>query len=172
MRKIIVNLSIFIILALFINCKAFAPENHIINDNSITLVYDNVWGTIYNAEESQCDDTPLITGDGSIIKNPNNASDLRWIAITQYMLKSKWRRSLIDTTIDNRFNGLLSYGDTVYIQSPYNTINGLWIVKDTKNKRYKSPTIDFLQTKNDKNLFESNPNWSGKWENIKIYKIN
>ena len=45
------------------------------------LLYDSVWGSIYHAVESQCDDTPLKTGSGFRI-NPYKASEQRIIAIS------------------------------------------------------------------------------------------
>lgn len=139
--------------------KSFSP----------TLLYDNVWGTYYNAVPSQCDDTPLTTGDGSKI-NPKKASEHRWIAISQYMLNDERRRGIIDTTKDMRFNGKIRYGDTVVIVSPFPKLNGSWVVRDTKNKRYNTPTVDFLQSENDKSIYNNDPLWCGKWEDIKIYK--
>lgn len=167
MKKIVMTILIFI--GVMIGSNTYAPIPSI--DFEIPrkiLLYDDVWGTIYNPVRSQCDDTPLITGDGSRI-DPYNASKLRWIAISHEMLYDEWRRSLIDTTIDNRFNGMISYGDTIWIESPYPELNGWWIVRDTKNKRYNN-SIDFLQTINDGSLYNDDPLWSGKWENIKIYK--
>jgi len=136
---------------------------------STSLLYDNVWGTYYNAVPSQCDDTPLTTGDGSKI-NPDKASEHRWIAISQFMLKDERRRGMIDTTKDMRFNGKIRYGDTIVIVSPFPNLNGMWEVHDTKNKRYNTPTVDFLQSKNDKSIYNNNPMWCGKWVDIKIYK--
>ena len=134
----------------------------------MVLLYENVWGTLYNAEVRQCDDTPLITGDGSHI-DPYSASEHRWIAITHNMLQDQWRRSLLKDSTDTRFMGKIQYGDTVWVESPYPTLNGWWVVRDTKNKRYEEPTIDFLQTKNDGTLYENDSMWSGKWEDIRIY---
>jgi len=133
------------------------------------LLYDNVWGSIYHAEERQCDSTPTITGDGSII-NPKLASNYRWIAISQDLINDMYRAELskkykYDT---NRFNGKIQYGDTIWIVSPHIEINGWWVVHDAKNKRYIK-SIDFLQTKGDNSLFKDDSKWSGKFENIKIY---
>lgn len=140
------------------------------------LLYDDIWGTIYHAEIRQCDNTPTITGSGYRI-NPTKASDLRIIAISHEMLDDAWRRTLIDTTTDHRFNGKIAYGDTIWIESPrdslgnyiYPNITGYWIVQDTKNKRYKN-SIDFLQTKGDWELFNNDPTWNGRFDDLKIYK--
>ena len=139
------------------------------------LVYEGIWGTIYHAEVRQCDATPTITGSGFKI-DPENASEMRIIAISQGMLYDINRRAMIDTTVDDRFNGKLAYGDTVWIESPkdslgnylFPNINGYWVVHDAKNKRYEM-SIDFLQTKNDSRLYNDDPFWSGKIDDIKIY---
>lgn len=137
------------------------------SEPQMELLYDDVWGTIYHPVSKQCDDTPTITGDGSRI-NPRNASEHRWIAISQEMLDCMYRATLINST-DERFKGKIQYGDTVWVESPHENINGWWVVHDVKNKRY-SNSIDFLQTKNDGSLYENNPLWSGKFEDISIYR--
>jgi len=134
----------------------------------IEPVYENVWGTIYNAEKRQCDDNPTITGDGSRI-DVNNASAHRWIAISQEMLDCEYRKGLIKDSTSSLYKGKLQYGDTVWIQSSNDNINGWWVVHDTKNKRYVK-SIDFLQTKGDGSLYNNDKNWNGKFMNIKIYK--
>lgn len=136
----------------------------------LELLYDNIWGTIYHAEERECDDTPMITGNGSKI-NPTKASEHRWIAITQEMLNDDIRYKMLNNSEINRFKGKIKYGDTVWIESQNKNINGYWVVNDTKHSRVKK-SIDFLQTKGDKTLYDANPLWSGRFLNIKIYKIN
>lgn len=139
------------------------------------LLYDGIWGTIYHAEARQCDDTPTITGSGYKI-DPTIASDLRIIAISHEMLDDMWRRTLIDTTVDNRFKGKIAYGDIIWIESPkdslgyelYPNITGFWVVHDTKNKRYHN-SIDFLQTKNDWSLFNNDSMWCGRFDDLKIF---
>jgi hypothetical protein len=132
------------------------------------LLYGDVWGSIYHAEESQCDSTPYSTANGSKI-NPWKASNHRWIAISQEMIDDKYRASLVKSN-DPRFKGKIKYGDTVWIDSPYKEINGWWVVCDAKNKRY-TKSVDFLQTIGDKTLIEKYPRWSGKFENIKICRF-
>lgn len=128
-------------------------------------LYEDIWGTIYHPVKEQCDDTPTITGDGSRI-NPYRASEHRWIAISQEMLNCEYRQTLVDDSM--QFRGKISYGDTVWIQSQHPEINGWWVVRDAKNKRYKN-SIDFLQTVGNGNLYNNNPMWNGKFENIRIY---
>lgn len=133
----------------------------------IEPIYDDIWGTIYHAEVRQCDATPTITGDGSRI-NPYKASDHRWIAISQEMLDSQWRVELLNDSTSNLFKGRLQYGDTVWISSYDEEINGWWVVRDAKNKRYQN-SIDFLQTKGDATLYNNDPMWCGRFDDIKIY---
>lgn len=135
----------------------------------IEPLYYNVWGTIYNAEKKQCDNNPTITGDNSYI-DINNASSLRWIAISQEMLHCDYRIKLINDSSSILYKGKINYGDSVWIQSSNKNINGWWIVHDTKNKKYIN-SIDFLQTKGDGSLYNNNPNWNGRFENLKIYKV-
>ena len=133
----------------------------------IRPIYDNIWGTIYHAEVRQCDATPTITGDGSRI-NPYQASNHRWIAISQEMLDCQWRVGLVDDSTSVLYKGRIEYGDTIWIASPYPEINGWWVVHDTKNKRYRN-SIDFLQTKGDGALYKNDSMWNGRFDNIKIY---
>jgi len=142
----------------------------------IILMYENIWGTIYNPVASQCDGDPSKTGDGSRI-NIKKASRHRWIAISQDLLNDTYRKNIINDSTDKRFVGKLKYGDTIWISSPYKKINGWWVIHDTKNSRF-SNSIDFLQTEGDYNLindFYIKKNkrnlWPGKWNNIRIYKI-
>jgi len=132
------------------------------------LIYDNVWGSIYHPVSSQCDDTPTITGDGSKII-VNKASEHRWIAISQEMLDDEYRVKLLDDITSPLYKGKIKYGDTVWIESPHTEINGKWVVRDAKNKRYVN-SIDFLQTVDDGSLYGNNKLWNGRFDNIKIFK--
>jgi hypothetical protein len=68
----------------------------------------------------------------------------------------------------DRFKGKIAYGDTVMITSPYEQLNGWWVVHDAKNARY-TRSIDFLQTKGDATLYNNNPLWNGRFDDINIY---
>lgn len=139
--------------------------NYFKSPKQFETLYDTVSGTIYNPVIGQCDDSPLKTGDGSIII-PHKASSQRWIAISQHMLDHpKAKRILNDSTID-RFRGEIKYGDTIWIDAPNPNIVGWWIVHDSMNKRLKN-CIDFLQTEGDHSL---NKNKMGL-KNIRISKI-
>jgi len=89
----------------------------------------NVKATMYHPVEAQCDDTPLITADGSKI-DPYNVSEWNWIAVSQHML--------------TRNGGPLNYGDTVYVFGTKHK-DGMYIVKDCMHRR-KTNQIDFLES--------------------------
>ena len=88
-----------------------------------------VKATMYHPVEAQCDDTPLITADGSKI-DPYKVSDWNWIAVSQHML--------------SRNGGPLNYGDTVYVFGTKHK-DGMYVVKDCMHKR-KTNQIDFLES--------------------------
>jgi len=173
--KIMKRFLTYILVSLFIlsSCIVYVgePNNDIYSTEFIPVIepiYDNVWGTIYNAEKRQCDSNPTITGDGSRI-DIKNASNLRWIAISQEMLNCDYRVGLMKDSTSTLYKGKIQYGDSVWIESPNENLNGWWIVHDTKNKRY-TKSIDFLQTKNDGSLYNNDETWNGRFDDIKIYK--
>jgi hypothetical protein len=105
--------------------------------------------TVYHPTKRQCDKTPLVTASNSKInmhdlKNQN----IRWMALSRDLLK--------------RWKGQFHYGDTVLVTSGDPQIDGLWIIKDTMNKRYKNRG-DLL--------FHSHVRKLGKWENVEISKV-
>jgi hypothetical protein len=132
------------------------------------LLYENVWGSIYSATDSQCDSTPTITADGSKIDSIR-ASKLRWIAISQDLINDKCRAKKYPNS--NHFKGKIQFGDTIWIISPFKNINGWWVVHDVKNSKMNN-SVDFLQTKGDGNLYNYSRQWSGKFKHIKIYRFN
>ena len=137
----------------------------------IELIYGNVWGSLYNPEPEQCDETPTITADGSVI-DTLNASKQRWLAVSQDLLYSPLRHHLFaKDTADHRYEGRLKFGDTIWVESPNPNINGKWVVHDLMNKKHKN-AIDFLQTTGDGSLYNNNKLWNGKFKDISIYKIN
>jgi 3D (Asp-Asp-Asp) domain-containing protein len=87
----------------------------------------SVKATMYHPVEGQCDDTPLITADGSVI-DPYSVSDWNWIAVSQDMLV--------------RNGGILNYGDEVYIKGTHK--DGIYTIHDCMNRR-KTAQIDFLE---------------------------
>ena len=98
-------------------------------DSMPEIIFQQVKATMYHPVEEQCDDTPLITADGSKI-DPYKVSKWNWIAVSQHML--------------TRNGGPLNYGDTVYVFGTEHK-DGVYIVKDCMNKR-KTNQIDFLES--------------------------
>ena len=98
-------------------------------DTTPEIIFKQVKATMYHPVEEQCDDTPLITADGSKI-NPYEVSNWNWIAVSQHMLK--------------RNGGPLDYGDTVYVFGTKHK-DGMYIVKDCMHKR-KTNQIDVLES--------------------------
>ena len=98
-------------------------------DTTPEIIFKEVKATMYHPVEEQCDDTPLITADGSKI-DPYNVSNWNWIAVSQHML--------------TRNGGPLNYGDTVYIFGTKHK-DGMYVVKDCMHKR-KTNQIDFLES--------------------------
>ena len=98
-------------------------------DSMPEVIFQQVRATMYHPVEEQCDDTPLITADGSKI-DPYKVSKWNWIAVSQHML--------------TRNGGPLNYGDTVYIFGTEHK-DGVYVIKDCMNKR-KTNQIDFLES--------------------------
>ena len=105
----------------------------------------NVKATMYHPVEAQCDDTPLITADGSRIC-PINVSDWNWIAVSQDLLKKN--------------GGVFDYGDQVYVKGTHK--DGIYTIHDCMNKRKKNQ-IDIL---------ESIGTSQYKYDQIEIYALN
>jgi 3D (Asp-Asp-Asp) domain-containing protein len=105
----------------------------------------NVKATMYHPVEAQCDDTPLITADGSRIC-PINVSDWNWIAVSQDLLKKN--------------GGIFDYGDQVYVKGTHK--DGIYTIHDCMNKRKKNQ-IDFL---------ESIGTSQYKYDEIEIFALN
>jgi hypothetical protein len=115
--------------------------------NNTRVVLDAL--TVYHPTKRQCDNTPLITASNSKInmddlKNQN----IRWMALSRDLLK-RWR-------------GKFHYGDTVLVTAGDPQIDGLWIIKDTMNRRYKNRG-DLL--------FDSQVRKLGKWKNVEISRV-
>ena len=88
----------------------------------------NVKATMYHPVEAQCDDSPLITADGSRI-HPYKVSDWNWIAVSQDLLKKN--------------GGIFDYGDQGYIKGTHR--DGVYTIHDCMNKRKKNQ-IDILES--------------------------
>ena len=99
-----------------------------------------------NPVESQCNSQPLITADMSKISlSKLKRGKIRWIAVSRDLRK------------------IYKYGDVVEIKAKDgddNSINGLYEVHDTMNKRF-TDRIDIL-------THIDNPHGQGKWEGVSI----
>ena len=111
----------------------------------VTCTPINVKATMYHPVEAQCDDSPLITADGSII-DPYKVSSWNWIAVSQDMLKKN--------------GGIFNYGDKVYISGTHK--DGIYTIHDCMNKR-KTYQIDFLENIGTKQY---------KYDEIELYALN
>lgn len=101
-----------------------------------------VTATVYHAVEGQCDDSPLVTASGAKIASTESAYDHRYIAVS---------RDLLD---------VFPYGTMVEV-SGCGELDGIWVVQDTMNRRYKG-YIDLL----------INPDMKGgKWTGVRIKKV-
>ena len=82
--------------------------------------------TYYNATESQCDGTPFVTASNKVIDTALlNSHQLRWVAISRDLKK------------------YYNFGDTIYVESENECLNGKWVVQDLMNRRYYR-YVDFL----------------------------
>ena len=97
--------------------------------------------TVYNAVVEQCDSDPFITADGSRInKRKLESGKLRWVALSQDLVKDKYKAKLHP----GLFKGKFKFGDTLRVESKIHTsMNGLWVVRDVMNRRYRK-SMDFL----------------------------
>ncbi|HET9054587.1 MAG TPA: hypothetical protein VFM90_10455 [Cyclobacteriaceae bacterium] len=115
--------------------------------NSRLVVLDVL--TVYHPVKKQCDDTPLITASNSKIdRDALRKQNIRWMALSRDLLK--------------RWNGAFHYGDTVLVTAGDPQIDGLWIIKDTMNKRFKNRG-DLL--------FDREVRKLGRWENVEVSAV-
>ena len=108
----------------------------------IEVMSHKVTATCYRANVSECDSTPLITADGSKI-DTNRVDKLRWIAISRDLEK------------------VYKMGDSIIVEGVGEGYDGIWIIKDRMNRRFKNK-IDFLI---------SDKKQGGLFKNVKISKI-
>lgn len=105
--------------------------------------------TVYNPSQAQCDQTPLITASNSRINTDElKKQNIRWMALSRDLLK--------------RWKGSFHYGDTVLVTAGDPQIDGLWVIKDTMNKRYK---------KRGDLLFDTDVRNLGKWKSVAVSKV-
>ena len=102
--------------------------------------------TIYNPEGRQCDADPLITANNSRIDlDKLRRNEIRWMALSRNLLK--------------RWNGAFNYGDTVSLHSGDTSIDGLWVINDNMNKKFRDRG-DLL--------FHRDSRTTGIWRRVKI----
>ena len=106
--------------------------------------YYKVTATVYNPVASQCDSNPHETADMSKINLKDlEEGKIKWVALSRDLLE------------------YFNYGDKILVISEDSTINGVYEVHDTMNKRF-SNYMDFLRPVNEK---------TGKWRDVIIRKI-
>ena len=118
-------------------------------DREVEVIVDRVeevyvvTATVYHAVEGQCDVSPLETASGMTIASAANAYTHRYLALSRDLLE------------------IFPYGTEVEV-SGCGELDGVWVVADTMNKRYKG-YIDLLV----------NPDMKGgKWYGVRIRKVN
>lgn len=150
MKKVIIGIvcSFMLMPLVATSTKVTHIDRKIYVKDDTQIVLDAL--TVYNPSKSQCDKTPFITASNSRI-NPEDLKkqNIRWMALSRDLLK--------------RWKGDFHYGDTVLVTSGDPQIDGLWIIKDTMNRRYK---------KRGDLLFDTTVRKVGKWSNVEISKVN
>ena len=133
-----VNTILFLgtILLLLVSFKVMTPSlgesSSLRHDDTVPAIslIQEVTGTYYHTDASQCDDNPFITADQSEIDSVKlKRGELRWVALSRDLLK--------------RWKGPINYGDTIYIHHPNDELRGNWIVRDCMSAKYEN-RIDFL----------------------------
>lgn len=110
------NLLIFLFLGIFFTTTAFGQEIE------VTL-------SIYNPTLAQCNKDYLTTASGDKIDLKKlKAGQLNWIAFSRDLLKS----------------GVWEYGDIVEVISDNKKLAGIYVIKDTMNRRWKKK-VDILK---------------------------
>lgn len=100
------------------------------NVETASVELSGITGTYYHAVAAQCDATPLITADNSKIDLVKlKDKKIRWVALSRDLLA--------------RWGGPFNYGDTIKVSQGSEKVNGLWVVHDSMNRRFKN-RIDFL----------------------------
>jgi len=87
--------------------------------------------TVYHATVEQTDDDPFTTADGTTW-DADTIAEQRIAALSREML--------------DRWGGLVSYGDAIWVEIPGSGLSGLWWVRDTmRDKVYKRGTWEPLR---------------------------
>lgn len=107
----------------------------------------NVSASVYFPEPNQTDSTPFITADGSRI-NRTDPGKHRWIAVSR--------------NLHTRWGGNLAYGDSLWVTGISDELDGLYIVRDVMNRRFRNQ-VDILVGRKDRIM--------GYWEDVQIAKL-
>ena len=140
------NTLIIILLLIGVKQLNVIERTHLMKLNTSKPVKRTIiTATMYNAVPSQCDADPYITA-GMFRINPKKASEQRYIALSRDLIK--------------RWGGEFNYGAKVLIKGAGHK-DGLYIVVDTMNKRFKK-RMDFLETVGTKHY---------KFDGVEITKV-
>ncbi len=127
-----------------------SPQTEVVVEEELPSYHILETLTIYNPEERQCDSSPLITANNSRIDlDKLRRNEIRWMALSRDLLK--------------RWNGDFNYGDTVLLHAGDSTIDGLWVINDNMNKRFRNRG-DLL--------FHRDSRSTGIWRNVRLNKLN
>src|SRR5579859_6919286 len=107
-----------------------------------TILYKNIKGTVYHAEKSQCDDTPLITADNSFIDTAR-VNQLRWVALSKDLLNRQFYDPYKRYHV---WNGKIKLGDTIWVD--YDD-KGLWKESHPYHKPVNHRVDSIINKKND-----------------------
>ena len=106
-----------------------------------------VSASIYHPEPRQTDSTPFITADGSRIDRKNPGKH-RWLAVSR--------------NLHSRWGGDLEFGDSLWVSGISDDMDGLYIVRDVMNRRFRNK-VDILVGRKDR--------VTGYWKNVSIAKL-
>jgi len=106
-----------------------------------------VSASVYHPEPHQTDSTPFITADGSRI-NKSNPGKHRWLAVSR--------------DLHARWGGDINFGDSLWVSGISDELDGLYIVKDVMNRRFRNQ-VDILVGRKDRVM--------GYWKNVSIAKL-
>lgn len=106
-----------------------------------------VSASVYHPEPRQTDSTPFITADGSRI-NRIDPGKHRWLAVSR--------------NLHARWGGDLQFGDSLWVSGISDDMDGLYIVRDVMNRRFRNQ-VDILVGRKDKVM--------GFWKNVGIAKF-
>lgn len=119
-------------------------ENLVVTEKVVEtqILYRHVKGTVYHAERSQTDSTPLYTADMSFIDTAK-VNDLRWVALSRDLIKRKFTDPKGKRHI---WSGKIKLGDTIWID--YDDTN-IWKITHPKFKHINHKHDSTIKARND-----------------------